>query len=1152
MYETHFRPDVSDANLAHILRALGTDVDGEIESTYDFADLRAGDDIDVCHVTTGGEEPKTCFTTQIDSATHTVTADTPDTTVHIVAQVDSAWTGGAGHAGPVDDPGMAVNVSQIFLRTNGNITATEIEGDMLVGHIHSTNGDVILHSPRRILDADGRPTIDVTGVNITMYAGEGGVLGGIGVPSNWLEINTAVNQPTGIGGGVLKAYDTAAAIGGGSTEGIFLDELTGDMPIWEIFTGGSSSLATGNVGLRTTGGSILNAKLDPDEDNVRGDAVDIDANGGSIGLTSKDVMVDSGRAPPFGCTWLNCGDDPNSPWKSDPALAAAGDDVGLEATAGIYYTETDAYLRLVLAHSLTGDIRLTVRESVQLDEDLYLVASGTARFAESNTRGPQNDGDAPRGIPHGTIFAEQGSVELRVGDDITLHQNSQILADLSIDIRGDFGNLDTGGGAAEWGTSMILRGRIVADCVVSDAGAGDDPLSTCTPSGVNPVPGRQTNVWGGSDVDVIVLGDRSGLDRAQTSDPALNKEQWGDDGYIFLGAKTTVHGNSSGASNTADGEDILTVYYLQSMNVVTSPATGGTGAGHVLTLDGQGESDHYAVHTNGSHGNVRNYNIQVLDSGPANQGVDELAVYGFDDLDPAHNTGLRADDIWLLRALTCIDNESPFSVTAVGGAAVCSAPSDPADHPAYIALLAGNESTDGGIGLYRDRTQGNEPSSKVQRITYDRALNGRITVYGLGGNDAFYVDDTQATMTLDGGAGNDAFQIGQIFGTQRDSDPAPDGGALLPADTFPSLVPTTRGWLSPGAHAPLLATGGTGNDRFVVYSNQAEIQLNGDDDNDLFIVRAFAIAAVCDTDATGDGLLHARGRHAHGGARHRPLPGRLQQRRRLQRRRRRRLHRVPQGQQRRRHLQQRRRAHDLHAHPGQPEHRPRQHEVARRRHPARRERRRRAGDRPRVLDQPAARHPCRRRRGRGAVQRQRSGQRRRRHRVRQARHPRHRVRRRLRDHRQGDLRRRPQREVRHHRGARDRRPRGRRPVLRPLHGLRRGLPGHRRAGQRPDLGRGRRDRRHRDPRARGPLRRRRPHRALRRPALRRHRRRRRAVQPRDGEHRRRGHQGARHLDQRARGDDVRPDHADRVLHGRTQPCPAARGLRDRLGRGIPR
>ena len=83
--------------------------------------------------------------------------------------------------------------------------------------------------------------------------------------------------------------------------------------------------------------------------------------------------------------------------------------------------------------------------------------------------------------------------------------------------------------------------------------------------------------------------------------------------------------------------------------------------------------------------------------------------------------------------------------------------------PATAAPTAASAST-------ATATQGNEPSTLVQRINYDRALNGRITVYGQGGNDAFYVDDTQATMTLDGGAGNDTFQIGQIFGTKRDVD----------------------------------------------------------------------------------------------------------------------------------------------------------------------------------------------------------------------------------------------------------------------------------------------------------------------------------------------------------------------------------------------
>ena len=68
-------------------------------------------------------------------------------------------------------------------------------------------------------------------------------------------------------------------------------------------------------------------------------------------------------------------------------------------------------------------------------------------------------------------------------------------------------------------------------------------------------------------------------------------------------------------------------------------------------------------------------------------------------------------------------------------------------------------------------------------------------------------------------------------------------------------MPTTRGWLSPGISAPMLVHGGTGNDEFTVYSNQAALRLEGDDDNDLFVVRAFALAAVVDYDWNDDGTI---------------------------------------------------------------------------------------------------------------------------------------------------------------------------------------------------------------------------------------------------------------------------------------------------------
>ena len=87
-----------------------------------------------------------------------------------------------------------------------------------------------------------------------------------------------------------------------------------------------------------------------------------------------------------------------------------------------------------------------------------------------------------------------------------------------------------------------------------------------------------------------------------------------------------------------------------------------------------------------------------------------------------------------------------------------------------MALLHGDNSPDGGLGGYRSRLVGDEASSLVQRINYDAALNGRLSVYGLGGNDYFCVDDNAAITTLDGGAGNDIFQIGQIFGFKRDED----------------------------------------------------------------------------------------------------------------------------------------------------------------------------------------------------------------------------------------------------------------------------------------------------------------------------------------------------------------------------------------------
>ena len=204
-----------------------------------------------------------------------------------------------------------------------------------------------------------------------------------------------------------------------------------------------------------------------------------------------------------------------------------------------------------------------------------------------------------------------------------------------------------------------------------------------------------------------------------------------------------------------------------------------------------------------------------------------------------------ADDIFLLRRSLWIPTLTAWDASGA----------EAADQPGFIAMLHGS------VADYRFDGSGDDnsgQSAEVQRINYDTALNGRISVYGQSGNDHFYSDDTSVTISLQGGQGDDTFQIGQIFGTKRSGNPADgtlDAGGLVAAhDVFPTLIATTRGWLSPGINAPLVAQGGTGEDQFVVYANQAELRLEGDDDNDLFVIRAFALAAVCDTDASGDGL----------------------------------------------------------------------------------------------------------------------------------------------------------------------------------------------------------------------------------------------------------------------------------------------------------
>src|SRR5262249_10561038 len=153
---------------------------------------------------------------------------------------------------------------------------------------------------------------------------------------------------------------------------------------------------------------------------------------------------------------------------------------------------------------------------------------------------------------------------------------------------------------------------------------------------------------------------------------------------------------------------------------INQETTAGVESGDTLTLDGQAASDTYVINTTGTHGVVRNYVINALDTGAPDDGVDSLSVYGRDDNasnDPSalyRGANASFDDIFLLRRTTSIPNETP------------NRPGLYADASAFVALLHGT------LGQVQASDPNNDPNVRpqsVQRINYDSAINGRLMVF---------------------------------------------------------------------------------------------------------------------------------------------------------------------------------------------------------------------------------------------------------------------------------------------------------------------------------------------------------------------------------------------------------------------------------------
>lgn len=242
------------------------------------------------------------------------------------------------------------------------------------------------------------------------------------------------------------------------------------------------------------------------------------------------------------------------------------------------------------------------------------------------------------------------------------------------------------------------------------------------------------------------------------------------------------------------GDDRFIVNGLQTLASTSDRGDGRGALRDSVDLDGQDGADTYTVALTGGQ---TDYRINVLDSGTDGHGGDSLAIQG-----------TSGDDAFLLRQVA----ELPGYASA--------------DTPAFVALVKGP--IDEVLANAATRPQ------SLERVNYDRRIEGGLTVSGGQGDDTFASDNNAARTVLDGGQGADRFFIGQVYTTARVAD------AVAPQDAF-DTIETTRGFLSRGVSFETTVRGGAGDDQFTVYSNGAPLDLQGDEGNDRFEVRAFAL-----------------------------------------------------------------------------------------------------------------------------------------------------------------------------------------------------------------------------------------------------------------------------------------------------------------------
>jgi len=167
-----------------------------------------------------------------------------------------------------------IGSGQVDVAGNGDVLVIEKNGDLQVGLIRTTSGNVYLGSVNgSIVDMDNNGGLDVAGQSITLIAFQGS----IGTKENPLEINSSIPKD-----GLVSAY---------AKGDIVLTEVVGDLNVGKIIS------YSGDVCLTAIRGDILDGNNDPDVD-IQGVNITLIAQNGSIGDPANYLDLDSSNPTP--------------------------------------------------------------------------------------------------------------------------------------------------------------------------------------------------------------------------------------------------------------------------------------------------------------------------------------------------------------------------------------------------------------------------------------------------------------------------------------------------------------------------------------------------------------------------------------------------------------------------------------------------------------------------------------------------------------------------------------------------------------------------------------------------------------------------------------------------------------------------------------